>query len=291
MKFEYYTENTNILENFTLVRKFLKELTSAKSYENWHWARWGWLMGHPNFQDDMLKMIGLWKDDNKIVGITTHDMRAGEAYIICKPDNCEILKEMVEFAEQNIAFEGKLSIIVYCEDNIQNDLLESLGYCKTDKQEVILGYDFMEEDFSYSLPNGFSVTSCKDEKDINKYVRVVWNGFENEGEPPIFDNDYDKPLRENWKEELSIFIKAPNGDYVAHCGMWYEEGEKTAYIEPVCTVPEYRNKGLAKIAIYESMKRCSKLGAKRAIVISNQEFYYKIGFKVSTTYFFWEKRL
>ncbi len=149
----------------------------------------------------------------------------------------------------------------------------------------------MEEDFSYSLPDGFSVTSCMDEKDINKYIRVVWNGFENEGEPPIFDNDYDKPLRENWKEELSVFIKAPDGDYVAHCGMWYEEGEKTAYIEPVCTVAEYRNKGLAKIAVYESMKRCSKLGAKRAIVISNQEFYYKIGFKVSSTYFFWEKRL
>jgi predicted N-acetyltransferase YhbS len=69
--------------------------------------------------------------------------------------------------------------------------------------------------------------------------------------------------------------------------MWYDEGEKTAYIEPVCTVPEYRKRGLAKIAVYEAMQRCENMGAERAIVISNQPFYFKIGFKVSSSYSFW----
>jgi predicted acetyltransferase len=86
-------------------------------------------------------------------------------------------------------------------------------------------------------------------------------------------------------------VKAPDGEYAAHCGMWYEEGEKTAYIEPICTVPEYRKKGLVKIAVYEAMKRCSKLGAQRAIVVSNQDFYHKIGFEVSSTYSFWKKKI
>lgn len=30
MKLEYYNENTDLTENFTLVREFLKELPSAK---------------------------------------------------------------------------------------------------------------------------------------------------------------------------------------------------------------------------------------------------------------------
>jgi hypothetical protein len=75
MKFECYNENTNSLENFKLVRDFLRELAIDKLYENWHWARWGWMIGHPNFEDEMLGMIGLWKADNKVVGMAAHDMR------------------------------------------------------------------------------------------------------------------------------------------------------------------------------------------------------------------------
>ncbi len=48
---------------------------------------------------------------------------------------------------------------------------------------------------------------------------------------------------------------------------------------------------MAKVVVYEAMKKCSKLGAQRAIVISNLDFYYKIGFKVSSTYFFWKKNI
>jgi hypothetical protein len=50
MKYECYTQNANSFENFNLVRDFLKELAIDKSFENWHWARWGWMIDHPNFK-------------------------------------------------------------------------------------------------------------------------------------------------------------------------------------------------------------------------------------------------
>lgn len=291
MKFECYNENINSLVNYILVRDFLKELVTDKLYENWHWARWGWMMGHPNFEDKMLNMIGLWKDGKEVVGIATHDMRIGESYLIYKPAYSDILKDMVEFTEKNINNDDYLFIVVNDKNNVQKHLLKSLGYSKTDIHEIILECDLKEKNLAYSVTEGFIVTSFKEDKDNNKYMRVLWKGFESEGKPPIIDEDDDEPLRQNWKEELSIFVKALDGEYVAHCGIWYEEGEKTAYIEPVCTVPEYRKKGLAKIAVYEAMKICRKMGAERAIVISNQIFYYRLGFEVSSIYSFWKKKI
>ncbi len=60
--------------------------------------------------------------------------------------------------------------------------------------------------------------------------------------------------------------------------MWYIPGSEYAYVEPVFTLPEYRRRGLGKAAVLEGLKRCSKLGAKYAIVLSSQQFYYSIGF-------------
>lgn len=77
---------------------------------------------------------------------------------------------------------------------------------------------------------------------------------------------------------LRLLVVAPNGDYASHCGMWYIPGSDYAYVEPVFTLPEYRKMGLGKAAVLEGVKRCGKLGAKQAYVISSQQFYYSIGF-------------
>ena len=52
-------------------------------------------------------------------------------------------------------------------------------------------------------------------------------------------------------------------------------------------LPEHRRKGLAKAVIYEACRRAKNLGAKRATVLSEQDFYYKIGFKCSSEVYCW----
>ena len=76
-------------------------------------------------------------------------------------------------------------------------------------------------------------------------------------------------------------------EYCAHCGLWYSEGN-TAYVEPVATVPAHRQKGLAKAAIYEACNRARRLGALRATVLSDQTFYYRISFTLSSEVYRWE---
>ena len=79
-------------------------------------------------------------------------------------------------------------------------------------------------------------------------------------------------------------------EYCAHCGLFYTEGN-SAYVEPVATVPEHRRKGLAKAAIYEACRRAKAMGAQRATVISDQEFYYRIGFTISSEVYRWVKEI
>ena len=60
------------------------------------------------------------------------------------------------------------------------------------------------------------------------------------------------------------------------------------YVEPVCTVPAHRGRGLAKALLYEAMKRARALGAKKAYVISEMDFYGKLGFRKEYHYrFYW----
>lgn len=49
------------------------------------------------------------------------------------------------------------------------------------------------------------------------------------------------------------------------------------------------SQGLAKAVIYEVCARAKALGAKRAIVVSEQEFYFRIGFTLSSEVYDWTR--
>jgi GNAT superfamily N-acetyltransferase len=82
------------------------------------------------------------------------------------------------------------------------------------------------------------------------------------------------------RRDLKIAVKAPSGDFVAFCGMFYESSGRFAYVEPVATDPDYRRLGLGKAAVLEGIRRCRDLGAEVAYVGSNLPFYLSFGFKV-----------
>ena len=56
------------------------------------------------------------------------------------------------------------------------------------------------------------------------------------------------------------------------------------------TITKYRDMGLGKAVVLEALNRCRNLGAKEAFVISEQEFYRKLGFKSYSHYtFYWKQ--
>lgn len=122
--------------------------------------------------------------------------------------------------------------------------------------------------------------------DAWKYQLMLHKGFNNEGIPEKWEETLYQPTP-NTNPSLKVFA-LKGTEYCAHCGVWYTKG-RTAYIEPVATIPECRNLGLARAVVYEALKRAKELGAISAIVLSGQPFYFKLGFEVSSEFYRWEK--
>ena len=88
--------------------------------------------------------------------------------------------------------------------------------------------------------------------------------------------------------ELNITVVAPDGEYAGYCGIWYDPATDYALVEPVCTDPVHRRRGVGRAAVLEAARRCGQLGAKVAYVGSDQQFYYSIGFVPHSSGTWWE---
>jgi hypothetical protein len=103
-----------------------------------------------------------------------------------------------------------------------------------------------------TLPDGFRLTSLAEECDWTMVHRAVYRGFNNGMDVPINEEEllsrqkmFDTPTA--WGD-LKIAVVAPDGEFVAFCGLFYEPVNQYAYVEPVATDPRYRRLSLGKAA-------------------------------------------
>lgn len=290
--FRNYVNDQRFGKDYHLVWEFLNRINQQKvTTPNFLPARWVWLMSRPVEHEELKNKIGLWEDAGKIVALATFELTFGEVFVCIDSNYYHLVEEIISYAKEYLSDEGHLKIII--NDNNKNFqmIAAKCGFRPTQKKENIAILD-TTDDLDYELPEGFYVVSMADNWDFYQYNRVMWRGFNHEGEPSQTDEDID------WRKtmlssphlnpELIVSIAAPNGDYVSHCGLWHSSNQHYAYVEPVATDPSYRKLGLAKAAIYETIQRAKKQGAKEAYVGSSQQFYYNIGFKPSYTETWWE---
>lgn len=285
IKCRQFTSCPGFTEDFSHVRDFLVRI-SANGMTQYHfpWGRWEWAFSLPYLDESSISRIGIWENDGEIVGIATYEDKLGSAYFCLEKDFAFLKKEMLLYAARELSANGKLRALIPDTDEEFQIAAFQNGFRPTDDRELNAVYDISYNSFEYLLPRGYSITALSNGYDIRKYNRVLWRGFNHEGEPP----ETEQFLKEREKSliggphadlALKIVVKSPQGDYVSYCGMWYEKGTENALVEPVATDPIYRRKGLGKAAVLEGIRQCSLLGAKRAFVGSSQQFYYNIGFR------------
>ena len=89
---------------------------------------------------------------------------------------------------------------------------------------------------------------------------------------------------------INLTAVAPGGERIAYCCVWYLPQTDYAYVEPVCTVPAWRGRGIAGALLSEALSRAKALGAKQAFVISDLPFYGKLGFEPAQRFPFYTNR-
>lgn len=279
-------------EDYHKLRDFLIRLDS----HNYHFGRWDWMITHGWLDKSGLPRIGLWEENGEIVAAATYDCALGKAYLLTDNRHRSLNEEMLLYAKDALAKDGNFRFLIVDGDIELQDVAARNGFLPTQDKECDAIYPIDVDKITYSLPDGFKVTSMEDTFDLYKYGQVLWKGFDHEinGEGEFSPDDerngradFERP---NVDLNLKIAVVAPNGDFVSYCGMWQDKASQSALVEPVATDPAYRKMGLGRAAVLEAVRRCGQLGAKRAFVSSSQQFYYSIGFRPYATSTFWEKK-
>lgn len=274
------------------VREFLMRINESNmETSRFLWGAWEWAVTHGARDKKHEHRIGLWEENRKIVALATYELGLGEAILITGHGYDELKPELVRYAKERLHDEGSLWISIQDEDGLLQRAAFEAGLRPTQKVERIAKIEIARTE-EPSLPPGFHFVSLADDWDWEQYNQVMWRGFNHEGEAPDDETEIDG-RREMLSSsaiipELIISIANEEGEYVAHCGVWYEPGERYSYIEPVATRPDYRKQGLGKAVVYEAIRRSGALGAKEAIVSSDQQFYYNIGFVPFRTWTRWQ---
>ncbi len=293
VRFRNFTDTPGFSEDFNKVRDFLVDINNEKVIApGFLWGRWEWAFSLPFLDTASLSRIGIWEDGGRIAAVATYESNLGHAYFLIRKGYESLKKEMLMYAKDNLLSGGKINALIPDGDLDFQRAAFGLGFRPTQSKEHNAMMDIKSESLTYDLPQGFSITSLDRDFDMYKYNRVLWRGFNHEGEPPADEKSIEeRRISVSGPHDdlrLKVAVVSLKGDFVSYCGMWCDPSTSYALVEPVATDPDFRRMGLGRAAVLECVRRCGEMGAKYAYVGSSQQFYYSIGFYPISTETFWE---
>lgn len=258
---------------------------------NWLEPAWEYMHFHPCLEPHFLDRFGIWEDDGQIVAVAHYEDGLGDAFFQFKSGYTFLRTEMLDYAESQLISppddQGNQYLSVYINDFDQPfiDVIQAREYAHYPDYDRPMALFSIPDPFpEITLPEGFSLVSLAEEPDWGKVHRVMWRGFNHPGEPDMSPEELEDRRKMfdtvTARRDLKIAVKAPNGNFAAFCGMFYQPEGRFGYVEPVATDPAYRRMGLGKAAVLEGIRRCGALGATHAYVGSDQPFYLALGFEV-----------
>ncbi len=262
-----------------------------KTHINWNWARFEWMMEHREFDKDSMNAIGLWTEKDAVVGAAIYDMYFGEAFAGVLPGYEDLYPEVLAYAYEALKDDSGLGISV-CDDNeAKKEILKKAGFAEADETETIMTLD-LNEDLPVVLPKGFRINELDPAEEPMEFQWLLWQGFDHGDDKNIFlkEEQVIPQIRPHFRKDLSLTAVDETGKKTAYVCVWYHENTNYAYVEPVCTVPGFRGRGLSRALLFEALNRAREMGASKAYVISDEIFYEKLGFKKTAHFtFYWKE--
>ncbi|MDO5350560.1 MAG: GNAT family N-acetyltransferase [Lachnospiraceae bacterium] len=233
----------------------------------------------------------IWEDNGKIVAFCFYEAPVTDIYFSLKPGYEELASEMIAYADANMPMKGrKIQLILFEGQEALKRAAEQLGYYqKSERWDMQFDFDNVLDD---PLPEGFHFV--KPEKyDMDKISKCCWKGFDHEQKEGPWNYQYEQSnyllaVAPHATPELAVTIADDQDEYACYAGMWWTPENKLAYLEPLCTIPEYRHRGLASAALSELYRRMKTLGATH-MTGGGDEFYKKIGYKPAVKWTYWQK--
>jgi mycothiol synthase len=272
----YHDEN-----DYWRIRAFLRQVMQRNGVreKSWHVARldyWRWHVALNCQEREAIDgVVFLWEAADGQIAAVLNPEGAGDAHLQVHPElrTPALEEEMLDIAEEHLPAErdDERVLVVWADaqDGLRVEMLERRGYVKGQWVESQWRRDLDAAIPGLPVPSGYVVRALGDVGELPARSWASWRGFH----PDAPDEDYQGwewylniqrcPL---YRRDLDIVAVAPRGEIASFCTFWYDDVTRSAYIEPVATVPEHQRLGLAQAVISEGLRRVQRLGATRAFV-------------------------
>ena len=230
----------------------------------------------------------LWFDGDRIVALCFMENPVTDAYFSLRPGYEQLADEMVAYALSDMPKkDGKQRLVIF---GAQKALIAA-----AERAGLHRAFSYWEKvrDFAepmvHPLPAGYRFATAP--LDPAKCSACCWKGFGHEADEGPWDGEYESSLAlmaaPHATHELAVAIENEAGEYVCYAGVWWTRENQLAYMEPLCTVPEHRRKGLAAAALSELYRRTKALGATH-MTGGGDPFYDRVGYEPKIEWVFWE---
>ena len=249
----------------------------------------------------------LWLDGDRVVAFVFYEAPVTDIFFSVRKGYEFLADELVEYAVSTMPnFEGKQRLVLFNGQEYMMKAAAKRGFIRTDEYED-RNFDFRTE-LDYPLPEGYHFVEPK-EVDSFKLAKLFWYGFDHGERAPFEgwdqeDRSMDWTPAKSYKgvigpmtapaphstHEYDVIIADENGEYVCFSGMWWVPKNRLAYMEPLCTHPDHRRRGLAAAALSRHYHRMKPLGATHMTGGGNP-FYGKLGYGKGIHWTFWKREM
>lgn len=278
--------------DYILARDFFLRLSNPTVPFGW----WDQQATRPSIKPEYLDRYGLWLDGDTLVAIACVDDEMGNNILCALEGYRYLLPEMVRYAREALRCDdSSLAIMIPDMEKDFQDAAAGEGFFPTQERDTESIIDIVGRDLSYTLPEGFRISSLAERFDMPGFQRLMRRSFrkdleEREPTPKELAEAKRQFKRPFIDLDLQVVILAPDDSMAAFCGMWRTEESPMAVIEPVAVDPACQKMGLGKAAVYEGLRLCGERGSTSAVVLASLQFYFRIGFRPNATATWWKEK-
>jgi mycothiol synthase len=292
--------------DFWRVRELLLEtyLISPPNF-NWDVRQWDGSRFHnspPGWNPYWEGRVRLWETTGgRLVG-ALHPGGQGEAWLQIHPDFRHLEPEMVAWAEEHISItpaDGTprhLDMYAYEYDAWRQSLLQERGFVRIDDWGIFRRLVFGQKVIPpVQMPAGYTLRSAHagDPLEHEQFAALLnaafGRTFHKAEETRAF-----RATAPSYRADLDLFAIASDGSLAANAGVIYMPEVQAGLFEPVCTHPAHRQRGLARMLMWEGMHRLQALGATQVTVdtgnmVPANRLYESVGFPEAYRGYMWRK--
>jgi len=266
-------------DDFWRIREFLRAvfLLNGRREISWHVARldyWRWHgianCGHGALENDVF----IWETRDGEIAAVLNREGPGDAFLQTHPGfhAPELAEEMIAVAEKHLAHKNKLCVWMDARDDARQKILVQRGYTKSGAAEHQWRRALDAPIPDAPIASGYTIRALGDGRELLERCYASGLGFHNgdlqiavnnRNNPTWYRNIQTAPL---YRRDLDLVAVAPNGDIASFTTIWFDDVTRSAYLEPVATVPAHQRRGLARAVMTEGLRRLKRMGAMIAFV-------------------------